>query len=503
MGRLERKLLALLVLVAGLPLLVAYWLSGDLFDRSIGVGLSPPVARALDDAVGVYKEFITAEKGRQRALAQSIARDSDLRRALDERDEHALRKILERAVNRPRVFEVSIALEPPKQPGQMPPIVRAIHRDRRSDDGWLTERAVVPLEPPSRYPALRYDFGLEVAFTERFARMEADVIAPLAALEADRDNLTEIYTWSFVGALASAVLAASVLAVLIGRRTTRRLSRLRGALAAVAEGDLDVRLVPEGSDEMADLAGGFNQMADRLVESYQRVEYLTRVSAWQGIARRLAHEIKNPLTPILLAIQQAHSRYHSGDPKFREVIDTAREVIEEEVVTLQRLVENFSRFARLPTVQMRNEELTAMIDELIAAHPEHGNVAREGPHAPIVAMVDRGLLRQALTNLFNNAAEAARGVGRAPRIRVVVNRNDDGEARVVIRDNGPGVPEADREHIFDPYVSGRADGTGLGLAIVKKIILDHGGRVRVVDGHGGGATFELILGASGLDHNSV
>ena len=514
MGRLERKLLAILVLVAGLPLVAAYWLSGDLVERSIAVGLNPKIASALEDAVHVYSEFVTAEKARQRAIAGGLATSHALTVALESGDRNAAHRLLVATLTQPRVLSIELLpSEHGRRMGARP--IRVERPAAETTRSWLTDGVEFPLVAASLdeapFQILRFEYGLPAEFMRRFEEMESAVIAPFHALGAHSKDLTDIYAWSFVGSLGAAVLAASLLGIVVGRRITRRLFRLRLAMEGVAAGDLTTRLTPEGHDEVADLARGFNQMATRLGETYARVEYLTRVSAWQGIARRLAHEIKNPLTPILLAVQQVHSRYRGSDSVFREVVDTAREVVEQEVATLQRLVENFSNFARLPTVQLRPEDLVTFARDIVAAHPELDGLRFETPSGRVDALIDRGLLRQALTNLLKNAAEAAKEVTAQPEIALTVEQippdptvgdtSQDGLQGSIIRiaDNGPGIPPADRDRVFEPYVTGKPTGTGLGLAIVKKIVLDHGGRVRVVDGPLGGAAFEIELPARSTD----
>jgi nitrogen fixation/metabolism regulation signal transduction histidine kinase len=495
MRRLEWKLVGLLLLVAGVPLLVGFVLAQTLFARSLDVALNPATARALDDAVGIYGEYVRAEKGRQHAEAEALARDPALLSALASRDEPTLRALLARAAGRPRVLSLTL-LPADGVTGVAPLQVASPLADQ---PGWLADRVDVPLPEGGAWETLRFAYGLEAEVMDRFHQMETEVVAPYARARTDRGEQARILTLSFVAVLGTAVVAALVIALVVGRRTTTRLRRLRAAMAEVAAGNLDVRLRPAGHDEIADLARGFNHMADRIVESQARVQYLTQVSAWQGIARRLAHEIKNPLTPILLAVQQIHSRYRGEDAAFRRQLDTAREIVEQEVENLRRLVETFSRFARLPAVVPQPEDLGALARDLVAAHPEIPGLRAEVPDAPVVVPVDRGLLRQALTNLVQNAAQATR----APHVVVAV-AGEPGGARIAVRDAGPGVPEADRERIFEPYVTGRADGTGLGLAIVKKIVLDHGGDIRVGDAPEGGASFEIRLPAGpGAVHGPV
>lgn len=485
MGRLELKLLVLLVLLTGVPLIISFTLSRTLFERSLMVGLEPDVTAALRDAVELHGRYVRAEKDRQTALARGLADSRALAAAATDPD--ALRALLRAAVATPRVAAVELR----------GPTALRVANPAIAEPTWRLRTIELPLDGVAGYTTLRYTFGLEAAFLDRFERMESEVIAPRAALETYRDDLAADLSLRFLIPLATAIFVAAVISLLVGRRVTRRLDALRRAMDRVAAGDLEVQVAPTGRDEVAELAERFNEMTRRLRDSRARIEHLTRVSAFQGIARRLAHEIKNPLTPILLAVQQVHRSYRGDDARYRRVVDTAAEIVEQEVATLKRLVENFSRFARLPPAEPQDADLAAFARELVAAHPEIDGLLAIAPEHPVIAAVDKGLLRQALTNLLKNAHEALRERGErdfeaAPRVHLRVEELDDA-VRLVVEDNGPGVAHDDRERIFEPYVTGKDDGTGLGLAIVKKIVLDHEGTIAATDSADGGARFEIVL----------
>lgn len=496
MGRLELKLLVLLVLLTGVPLIISFSLSRTLFDRSLMVGLDPAVTTALSDAVALYGRSVRAEKDRQAALAAGLADSRALAAAAaDPADQSALRALLTRAVTASRVAAIEL-----RRPDGT--TLTVTNPTMTPATAWRLRTLELPLTDVPGYTTLAYTFGLEAAFLDRFDRLEADVIAPRAALETYRTDLAGDFSLRFLIPLATAVFVAAIISLVVGRRVTRRLDGLRRAMDRVAAGDLEVQMPPTGRDEVAELAERFNEMTRRLRDSRTRIEHLTRMSAFQEIAQRLAHEIKNPLTPILLAVQQVHQSYRGDDARYRRVLDTANEIVEQEVGTLKRLVENFSRFARLPPAERIDEDLAAFARELVAAHPEIEGLAALAPDHPVIAAVDKGLLRQALTNLLKNADEALREQtareqpGRdfcpPPRVHLRVDDLDDA-VRLVVEDNGPGVALADRERIFEPYVTGREDGTGLGLAIVKKIVLDHEGTITATDSADGGARFEIVL----------
>ncbi|MBI5577305.1 MAG: HAMP domain-containing protein [Deltaproteobacteria bacterium] len=217
---------------------------------------------------------------------------------------------------------------------------------------------------------------------------------------------------------------------------------------------------------------------------------LQKVLAWREVARRIAHEIRNPLTPIQLSTERMQKKYsaaHEGDAAFAECTQT----ILSEVATLKHLVEEFTRFARMPAPVFKegdlSEELRSVVETYRAAHPGVSwEIETEAiPHA----WFDPFQLRRALTNLLENAAAALGGKG---AVRVgCVHEPELGRVRISVADDGPGIHPEDRERLFEPYFSRKAGGTGLGLAIVSAVASDHGGTVRARDNEPRGAVFEM------------
>lgn len=217
---------------------------------------------------------------------------------------------------------------------------------------------------------------------------------------------------------------------------------------------------------------------------------LQKVLAWREVARRIAHEIRNPLTPIQLSTERLEKRFasaHEGDPAFR---DSTRTILSE-VGSLKRLVEEFTRFARMPAPVFKEgaivEELRPIVETFRSSYPgiEWVFEAQECP----LAWFDPFQIRRAVTNLIENAAAVLRGAG-----RIVVRCGYEPKldlVRIAVADNGPGVPPEDRERLFEPYFFRKEGGTGLGLAIVSAIVSDHRGSVRVRDREPAGAVFEI------------
>jgi two-component system, NtrC family, nitrogen regulation sensor histidine kinase NtrY len=199
-------------------------------------------------------------------------------------------------------------------------------------------------------------------------------------------------------------------------------------------------------------------------------------AAWQEVARRMAHEVKNPLTPIKLTVQRMLRRSGEGrlDP---EALKEATETILYEVASLSRLVDSFSRFAKLPVPQPRELDACELLRQVEALYaPAHVNVQMmlELPETTMTVCWDGDMVKRALINLVDNAISAMEGRGQL-RLRL---RLEGGRVHLDVEDDGSGVPETDRERLFEPYFSTKRKGTGLGLAIVRRIAQDHGGEAR-------------------------
>jgi two-component system nitrogen regulation sensor histidine kinase NtrY len=217
---------------------------------------------------------------------------------------------------------------------------------------------------------------------------------------------------------------------------------------------------------------------------------LQRVLAWREVARRIAHDIRNPLTPIQLSAERLQRKYapaHAGDPVFAE----CTQAILSEVNTLKHLVGEFTRFARMPVPRIEEGDLAAEIRTVVDTYRTSFPGIRWEFHSfgSPRAWFDPFQIRRAVGNLLDNAASALGGRG---NVRVTCAHDETGKKmRIVVSDDGPGVPAGDRDRLFEPYFSRREGGTGLGLAIVSAIASDHGGTVRMTDNAPRGATFEI------------
>jgi nitrogen fixation/metabolism regulation signal transduction histidine kinase len=230
-------------------------------------------------------------------------------------------------------------------------------------------------------------------------------------------------------------------------------------------------------------------MAAQLQENRDRLVYLTQVASWQLLARKMAHELKNSLTPIRLTVEEMVARQPHCDPAF---LKQAAQVVAEEIDTLQRRVRAFSEFSTEPVPKPCIININAMIQErmefLKVAHPSV-EYRIEFSEAALQAHADPDHLKGILTNLLENAADAVEGHGIV--LAVCVPQED--KVRVEVHDSGPGLSEEARHSLFEPTVSFKKHGMGLGLSISRKNALLAGGDLQAIDGRLGGAAFCLLL----------
>jgi len=478
------KLVLVLLVVGVLPFAASLLIVNDLLSTAVSVGLNSEVEAHLEASAETHRRHFDAEKNAHELAADLIAADPRwVQRPADEAgavlDEY-------REVH-PALAELTVSeiLGPPRLPGLPTP-------------GERFEWRELPTSPPLR---LELRFSLPMQYLEEMEALGA-TLRTFDTLESVEDELTRGMRVTYLAFAGAVALLALILGTFLARRTTRRIDRIAAAANLVAAGDLTVRVEDPGHDELGDLARRFSNMVEELEASHQRVAYLQRVSAWQEIARRLAHEIKNPLTPILLAMQQIDRKFdelRDTPDQFEPILRDALEIVHEEIETLRGLVKEFSDFARLPKVAAQPKQAATFVRDFLRTNPQLDQVAEislelVGPEDALVP-IDAIMMRRALVNLVENAVQAVveHDSGAAPEIGI---RLAAGAERVVltIDDNGPGVTQSDAEHLFDPYFTTKSTGTGLGLPIVKKIVLDHGGRIEIGNrSEGGGCRVRLSL----------
>ena len=298
-------------------------------------------------------------------------------------------------------------------------------------------------------------------------------------------------------AASAGIILAIVFSGWASSRVTRPVEQLAEAAREVAAGNWNTRVPVNSSDELGALAESFNRMTGELLDQRERLVQAERVAAWRELARRLAHELKNPLFPLQLTVENLVRARQQSPEQFDEVFRESSATMLAEIANLKTIISRFSEFSRMPQPQFQRvqvNEIVQNVARLLQAQlqsPEHPAIECRLELAaalqPIAA--DPELLHRAFSNLALNAMDAM------PQGGTLTLRTRPGGDRVAVEiaDTGSGLTAEECERLFTPYYTSKAHGTGLGLAIVQSIISDHGGRISVHSQPGRGATFMIEL----------
>jgi two-component system nitrogen regulation sensor histidine kinase NtrY len=295
--------------------------------------------------------------------------------------------------------------------------------------------------------------------------------------------------------------AGMILAILLSgwaaARVTRPVEELALAAREVAEGNWSAQVTVQSSDELGELATAFNRMTRELNEQKERLVQTERVAAWRELARRLAHELKNPLFPLQLTVENLLRARQQSPEQFEETFQESSSTLLAEIANLKTIISRFSEFSRMPQPHLQSIDLNEIVQ----------NVARlfqaqlHTPGRPAIecklelaesmkpTAADPELMHRVLSNLVLNAMDAMPEGG---TLTLRTRQNDD-HAFIDVSDTGTGLTPEECDRLFTPYYTSKTHGTGLGLAIVQSVVTDHGGRVSVRSQTGRGTTFEIQL----------
>jgi signal transduction histidine kinase len=300
---------------------------------------------------------------------------------------------------------------------------------------------------------------------------------------------------------ASALLGLLGLGLAIGLATlwssqvSRPVERLAAFSERLAKGEWDEPLELRSVREIQTLADALDRMRHDLRNYRQKLLVSERQAAWGQMARKVAHEIKNPLTPIAISVADLKRSYDQKRPDFPEILDQAARTVADEVETLRRLLQEFSEFGRFPSPRLAPCNLADLFSDLEALYAREvaaGRLVVARPDRDVEFTADRGQIRQALVNLVKNGLEATEGRDAAEGSVTIAARRSAGELEIDVSDTGAGLTPEQRANLFAPGFTTKAEGSGLGLTIVERIVSDHHGSV-AVDAAGTGTTFRIRL----------
>ena len=467
MNRLRNRLIGIFLAATLIPLAATLWITTSLLDRSLSYASTGELDRLSRSLQKTGKELY------QRAC-EALKND-----ALSGRLEPI----------RYQVGQAPSLRRPPRPPSPWPAPVQAFYDSGDQERFLLSGRDGDRIEYLARRgdDVWQWSTGLGAVGLNELTR-EIRNAREIVEKRQSRDLLRG-FTYTYVLLAALVWIVSLVLLVYLAHRVSRPIQQLTAGLSQLAAGDLATRVEARGDDETGRAMRAFNDMAGRLQRSTERLVYLTQLASWQTLARKMAHEVKNSLTPIRLTVEEMLARYGGPDRAFME---QAAQIVSEEVESLERRVRAFSQFAAEPPVLPEPLDVNALLEERIAflktGHPEVTYDLRLDAGHP-TALADQDLVKGILTNLLENAAEAAGEGGRILGVTAVSN----GNALIEVHDSGPGLNEQIRQSLFQPSISFKKGGMGLGLSISRKGALLTGGDIVVVKGELGGAAFRVLL----------
>jgi signal transduction histidine kinase len=331
------------------------------------------------------------------------------------------------------------------------------------------------------------------------AGREGDLLAVLL-VGSSRQDLLQMLT--FIRSLALLVgglviLLGLVLGWWISARVTRPIEQLAEGAREVAAGHWEARVEIHSRDEIGQLAEAFNEMTRQLAEQRERLVQTERVAAWRELARRLAHELKNPLFPLQLTVENLQRAREQSSEQFDEIFFESTTTLRAELENLKAIVSRFSDFAKMPPPEFESVDVNESIRGVVKLFEPQLSAVGRPPITPELYLdeniarpqADPVLLRRALENLVLNSLDAMPAGGTL----TVRTSQHNGAVRMEVSDTGAGLTPEECARLFTPYYTSKRHGTGLGLAIVQSVVSDHGGKIAVESAPGAGATFRIEL----------
>jgi two-component system, NtrC family, nitrogen regulation sensor histidine kinase NtrY len=280
-------------------------------------------------------------------------------------------------------------------------------------------------------------------------------------------------------------------------RVTSPVRKLAEGAREVSEGNWSARVSVRGQNEIGQLARAFNRMTTQLTEQREQLVQAERVAAWRELARRLAHELKNPLFPLQTTVENLQRAKEQSPDQFEDVFRESTGILLSEIEHLKTIVGRFSDFAKMPQPELGPVQVNDVVRSVVKLfEAQFGAVGRPPITSELhleenlpVIQADAGLLRRAIENLVLNAMDAMPAGG----VLMLRTSHADGSVELEISDTGGGLTPEECERLFTPYYTTKQHGTGLGLAIVQSVVSDHGGRISVESESGVGTSFRLRL----------
>jgi nitrogen fixation/metabolism regulation signal transduction histidine kinase len=340
---------------------------------------------------------------------------------------------------------------------------------------------------------------LGAGFDRTVEIVEAE-LARFEVIDSLRLNMAPLLAFYYGVFFLPTLLMTVIIAISFSRRVTQPIVELTEATRRVAEGNFSIQIVSLPGDELGLLISSFNAMVRDLEKTRSALVKAEKISIWQSMAQQLAHEIKNPLTPIKLSAERVLRRWRNDPGRVGDILEDSMLAIIQEVEGLSALLTEFRTLSRPLEPSPSRTGVRKLVEETIALYrSSHPGISFDLEHLEDMYIhIDRRHIAQALTNLIINGIDAMDGRGIIEIRADLVKKRESRYCRLSIRDTGKGISEEDKPRIFTPYFTTKASGTGLGLPIVERIVNDHGGTIWFNSAPGMGTTFFVDLPADNL-----
>jgi nitrogen fixation/metabolism regulation signal transduction histidine kinase len=295
--------------------------------------------------------------------------------------------------------------------------------------------------------------------------------------------------------VAAALLVGLFISLWVAARITRPVEELAEGAREVAAGNWDTHIRVRSRDEIGQLARAFNEMTRTLAEQKERLVQTERVAAWRELARRLAHELRNPLFPMQITVENLQRARQLESKQFMEVFNESTATLRDELANLNAIVGRFSDFAKMPSPHFSRINLNEALRDAVRLFEAQFNAVGKPIITPEFFLTeplpeidaDAEMLHRAFQNLVLNALDAMPAGGTLS----MRTKEHDGSVRIEVSDTGKGLTPEECSRLFTPYYTTKSQGTGLGLAIVQSVVSDHHGTISVVSEEGRGTTFRM------------
>ncbi|MCC7431156.1 HAMP domain-containing protein [bacterium] len=483
MKKIRVKIILAFIVVTILPAFPISIAVNKILDSIVKIGWND-IEKSLGEGVEFSKKYYNSEKEKLYFFSKTIAESSELQESLENQD---FEKFSEKVFGLKEVAIFNSQKQKIFSKGLENFESSLLETDSTKIFPYGSKNFLVSVSSLPNGNFLVLGMELDGNF-EKDSEHTLDVLKTFQMLTNKQDDVTLRFFSAFLVIYVSIVLVSFLVASFLAKKIVSPIKQLVETTKRISAGDLGLRVKVSSNDEIGTLENSMNFMLDQIKHEHDKVLNLEKMSAWREIARGLAHEIKNPLTPIQLTIQELKDRYKGDDLAFKKFLENCVEIITEEVNSLKTLVNEFSEFARSPKLELTLGNLNQLVSDTIQLY-QNKNISltcEEGKNF----YFDSDKIKRCLINLLQNAILSTKES--SGKIEILVNYSDD-FAILKVKDNGSGIPKENLEKIFEPHFTTRSTGMGLGLAIVKGIVDKHEGKIEVESEVGKGSEFRIFL----------